>query len=311
MRTLRFHAYGEAADVLRLEEAAIPDPGQGRIRVRVQACGLNPADWALCKGLFAGRLPRGVGLDVSGIVDAFDVGVADVAGGDLVLGVPAWADEDSAGAADYAILAHWTRVPAGLDLIEAAALPMAVETAFRSLESLKVSAEHTLLIHGAGTTVGFAAVQMAHLRGAWVIATAGPTYADRLRGFGAAVTGYGEGMVERVLALAGGPVDLVLDCAPPSGALPDLVRAAGGEPHRVFTITDFETAATLGVRTSFDEELVMRYDVLGRFAALAAAGRLTVPIGRTFALDDWRAALALSQGGQPRGKLILLPAGAA
>ena len=55
----------------------------------------------------------------------------------------------------------------------------------------------------------------------------------------------------------------------------------------------------------------MRYDVLGRFAELAAAGALAVPIGRTFALDDWRAALALSQGGQPRGKLILLPAGAA
>lgn len=44
MRTLRFHGYGEPADVLRLDDAAIPDPGPGRIRVLVHACGINPAD---------------------------------------------------------------------------------------------------------------------------------------------------------------------------------------------------------------------------------------------------------------------------
>src|SRR3954465_6910216 len=70
MRTLRFHDYGEPADVLRLEETTIPIPGPAGIRVRVHAGGLNPADWALCRGLFAGNLPRGIGLDVSGIVDS-------------------------------------------------------------------------------------------------------------------------------------------------------------------------------------------------------------------------------------------------
>ena len=65
MKTLRFHEYGEPSEVLRLEEAAVPSPRAGQIRVRVRACGLNPADWALCRGLFAGDLPRGVGLDVS------------------------------------------------------------------------------------------------------------------------------------------------------------------------------------------------------------------------------------------------------
>ncbi len=47
MRTLRFHTYGEPADVLRLEDAPVPEPSSRRVRVAVQACGLNPADWAL------------------------------------------------------------------------------------------------------------------------------------------------------------------------------------------------------------------------------------------------------------------------
>jgi NADPH:quinone reductase-like Zn-dependent oxidoreductase len=48
----------------------VPAPDPGRIRVVVHACGLTPADWALCRGLFPGKLPRGIGIDVSGTVDA-------------------------------------------------------------------------------------------------------------------------------------------------------------------------------------------------------------------------------------------------
>ncbi|MEV0407042.1 alcohol dehydrogenase catalytic domain-containing protein, partial [Actinoallomurus sp. NPDC050550] len=168
MSGVRFHDYGEPTDVLRMEQVAIPDPGPGRIRVAVHACGLNPADWALCRGLFPGRLPRGIGLEVSGTVDAIGDGVTDVAIGDRVLGSADYADGPSAGAADFAVMNNWARVPAGLDLVQAAALPMAVETAYRHLEGLRVTSGHTLLVHGAGTTVGFAAVQIGLIRGARV-----------------------------------------------------------------------------------------------------------------------------------------------
>jgi NADPH:quinone reductase-like Zn-dependent oxidoreductase len=308
-RAVRFHDYGEPADVLRLDQAPVPDPGPDRIRVIVHACGLNPADWALCRGLFAGQLPRGIGLELSGTVDAVGPGVSDVGIGDQVLGAADYAGGPSAGAADRAIMNHWARVPAGLDLVQAAALPMAVETAYRSVDSLGVSAGQTLLVSGAGTTVGFAAVQIAALRGARVIATAGDTYAGRLRALGATVTAYGGGLAGRVLDAAGGPVDLVLDTAPPSGVLPDLVRAAGGDPRRVLTVSDMAAAAALGVRDSLGEGGTLRYDVLGEFAQRAADGQFTVPVARTFPLGDWRAALGASEGGQARGKLILLAAG--
>jgi NADPH:quinone reductase-like Zn-dependent oxidoreductase len=309
MNAVRFHDYGEPADVLRLEQAAVPSPEPGRIRVVVHACGLNPADWALCRGLFPGKLPRGIGLEVSGTVDALGAGVTDVFIGDLVLGSADYAGGHSAGAADRAIMNNWTRIPTGLDPVQAAALPMAVETAYRSLEGLRVTAGNTLMVHGAGTMVGFAAVQIGLVRGARVFATAGQTYADRLRAFGATVTSYGDGTADRVLEAAGGPVDLVLDTAPPSGALPDLVRIAGADPRRVLTVTDTGAAAELGVRTSFDADMAprLRYDVLGEYAQRAAEGRFTIPVAATFPLDQWRAALELSTSGHPRGKLILLP----
>lgn len=307
MNAVRFHEYGEAADVLRMDQAAVPAPGPGRVRVVVHACGLNPADWALCGGLFPGELPRGIGLEVSGTVDAVGEGVTDVAVGDAVLGSADYAAGHSAGAADLAIMDNWARVPPGLDLVQAAALPMAVETAYRSVESLGVTAGHTLLVHGAGTMVGFAAVQIGLMRGARVIATAGDTYAGRLRELGATVTSYGDGMVERIKEAADGPVDLVLDTAPVSGALPGLLRVANDDPRRVLTIVDFDAASELGVRTTFTEDQPLRYDVLGEFARYAADGRFTIPIARTFRLGDWRTALDVSQTGHARGKLVLLP----
>ena len=325
MRSLRFHEYGDPADVLRLETAPIPDPGPNSIRVRVEACGLNPADWALCKGLFARDLPRGIGLDVAGVVDAVGEGVTGVAIGDPVLGPANYADHGSAGASDYAILDHWALIPPGLDMIHAASLTMAVETAYRGIDWLGVSAGQTLVVSGAGTTVGFAAVQMGLLRGARVIATAGATFADRLRALGAEVTPYGEGMVERVRALAGKTPDLIYDAAPTNlllggtgaSVLPELVEIAGGDGKRVLTCVDMVRAPQYGVRNGFDEKpggpggAVLRYDVLGDFAKLAAEGRFSVPLARTLTFEQWPEALAVSVSGRAHGKLVLLPGASA
>jgi len=328
MRALQFHAFGEPADVLVLGETQIPVPAAGRICVEVHACGLNPADWALCRGLFPGALPRGIGLDVAGTVHAVGEGVTDVAVGDRVVGAADFAGSTSAGAADFAILDHWAAMPAGLDFVAASALPMAIETAALHLDALDLAGGKTIVIHGAGTTIGFAAVQIALQRGAKVIATAGDTYAERLRAMGASVTAYGEGMVDRIRAF-GGHIDVVLDTSPnvadpklvhkfisgdrsalptaTSGVLVDLVRVADGDPKRVVTISNI-AAAAIGVRTSFD--LLKPGD-----ATPAARGKLlrayvdkvTVPIAHTYPLDDWRTALAASQGGNARGKLVLLP----
>jgi NADPH:quinone reductase-like Zn-dependent oxidoreductase len=303
IRALRFHRYGEPADVLHLEEAPVPIPGASRIRVVVHACGLNPADWALCRKLYNMELPRGIGIDVSGTVDAVGEGVTDVAVGDKVLGFADFAHYPSAGASEVAVLDHWAKVPAGLDMNLAAALPMAAIIGRHAVDALEVKSGQTLLVHGGGSMMGFSAVQIALARGIKVFTTAGSTNADKLRGFGATVTAYGDGMVERVKAL--GPIDLVLDTV--GGVLPDLIRIVDGNPKRVLSIAD-RSAQELGVRGNYDEGLPLHYETFGEMAQAAAAGKFTIPIARTFPLEQWREAMEISTSGKASGKLLLLPA---
>ncbi|MEV4088284.1 NADP-dependent oxidoreductase, partial [Nonomuraea fuscirosea] len=203
MKALQFDRFG-SPDVIVLRDVALPEPGPGQIRVAVRACGLTPADWALVDGLFADRLPplpRGLGLEIAGTVDALGTGVTGVEIGDRVFG-PATFDGPTAGAAEYALMTYWARVPDGVTAEQAAALTMAAETAWRALDDLGVQPGELLLVHGAGTTVGEAAVRLALHRGVRVIATAGPARAPALEQIGARVTGYGDGMAERVRALA-------------------------------------------------------------------------------------------------------------
>lgn len=310
-RVIRFHGYGEPLDVLVEERAEIADPLAGRVRVRVVAAGLNPADWELCRGFMPGNLPRGIGYDVVGRVDAVGAGVEDITVGDLVVGGADFTGQPSAGAADLAILASWTRVPDGLDPIQAAVLPMVVRTAVWTLAAMDVGPHTTLLVHGAGSMVGFAAVQVAIELGARVIATAGPTYTSDLEGFGAAVTPYGDGMAERVRELVGGsPIDLVLDTAPPTpGAIPTLLEVVR-EPKDVVTISNHDEARRLGARVNLDLLAAATnplLDPIPEYVARTAAGKFHLPIARTFPLGAWREAAALSLSRAPRGKVVLLP----
>lgn len=304
-----FREYGEPEDVLREERIDITDPPSGRVRVRVGAVGLNPADWALCRGLMAGDLPRGIGYDVAGTIDAVGDSVLDVAVGDHVFGTADFAGQPSAGVAEVAILDSWYRVPGGLELVDAAALPMAVQTARWTLDVMGIRPESTLLVSGAGTTVGFAAAQIAVRRGARVIATAGPAFAGELTTMGALVTSYGEGMAERVRDLASGPVDLVFDASPPNaGSIPELI-ATVNDPSQVMTISNHTDARQLGARVNLDHlaDIAPASTFMPEYAALAAEGEFRIPIARTYPLAEWRDAVKLSISGHPHGKVILLP----
>jgi len=313
-RVLRFHEIGEPLEVLREERAEVPDPPTGNVRVRVLATGLNPADWELCRGFMPGALPRGIGYDVAGVVDAVGEGVDRGAAriGDVIFGTADFARQPSAGAAEVAILNNWSPVPAGLDPLRAATLPMVVQTAAWTLEIMDLEPGATLLVHGAGGMVGYAAVQIALKQGAKVIATAGPTFTADLEGFGARVTSYGTAMVDRVRILTDGrDVDFVLDTPRPGpGTLPDLIALAGGDPRRVMTISNHDEARALGARVNIDEfrpGLTPLTALLPEYATLAAQGAFRLPIARSYPFEQWRDAVRLSLSGNPHGKVVLLP----
>jgi NADPH:quinone reductase-like Zn-dependent oxidoreductase len=302
MRGIEFSQFG-GPEVLELVELPDPEPGPGQIRVAVRAAGVNPIDWKVRSGAMGGDLPKRTGQEVAGVVDRLGDGVTGVAVGDAVFGGAA----GGGGAAELALLENYAPVPASLDFAGAAALPVAVETAARTLDALGVSGGQTIVINGASGSVGIAAVQFARDRGARVIGTASPANQDYVREFGAEPTTYGDGLVDRVRALAGGRdavVDRGLD-ASGGGVLPALVELTGS-PHRVVTIADYAGAQETGVPFSGGMGPERAWHALADAAQLIEAGRFRLPVAQTFPLSDIAEAHRVSETGHPRGKLVLI-----
>ncbi|MFJ5608703.1 NADP-dependent oxidoreductase [Streptomyces sp. NPDC093221] len=296
MKAARFSRFG-GPEVLEIVDLPDPHPGPGRIRIAVRAAGLNASDWKKRKGLMDEELPQTLGYEAAGVVDEVGEGVTDVAVGDRVFGLCA----EGAAQAELAVLSFYAPIPASLDFAGAAALPSAVETAARGLDQLGVRGG-TVLVNGASGSVGAAAVQLAVARGARVIGTASPANHDFLRSLGAEPVSYGDGLSDRVRALAPDGVDTALDVAG-SGALPELIALAGGPGH-VVTLADFLGAREHGVTFSRGDSGRALY-VLTEIGPLIEAGRFALPVARTFPLADIAQAHRLSEEGHVRGKIVL------
>jgi NADPH:quinone reductase-like Zn-dependent oxidoreductase len=299
MRAVQFSQFG-GPEVLEVVDLPDPQPAAGQIRVAVRAAGVNPVDWKVRSGMMGGNLPHATGQEVAGVVDKLGDGVTDVVVGDQVFGSVV----GGAGAAELALLEQYAPIPPSLDFAGAAALTVAVETATRVLDLLSVGEGQTVLINGASGAVGLSAVQLAQARGARVIGTAGPGNHEFLRSLGAEPTTYGDGLVERVRALAPDGVDAAVD-ASGGGALPALVELAGGAEH-VVTIADYAGAEATGVTFSGGMGSQRAWQSLREIGALIGAGRFSLPVARTFPLDQIADAHRESQTGHVRGKLVLL-----
>src|ERR1700760_382201 len=299
MRAIQYESCG-GPDVPELVEAAEPHAAAKQVRVAVKAVGVNPVDWKFRQGMMGGDLPRRTGIEVAGVVDEVGEGVDDVKPGDDVFGSVVGGD----GAADFALLENYAPMPESLDFAGAAALPVAVETATRTLDLLDVGAGQTVLVNGAAGAVGIATVQLARERGAKVIGTASAANHDYLRSFGAEATTYGDGLLERVRELAPDGVDRAIDDAG-GGALSALVELAGGAEH-VVTIADYQGSQETGVLMTGGAGSKRAWYALAEVAALIDAGRFSLPVAQTFPLEQIADAHRLSEGGHVRGKLVLL-----
>jgi NADPH:quinone reductase-like Zn-dependent oxidoreductase len=297
MRVVRHTEHG-GPSVLTVGEAPVPEPGPGQVRVAVRAAGVNPVDVKLRSGAMRAPLPRVPGAEVAGVVDAVGAGVADAAVGDAVVGWPV-----GGGYAEYAVLSVYAAKPDALDWVAAAALPVAGEAALRALRALAPRPGETLLINGASGSVGAIATQLAVADGVTVVGTAAPANLDRVRALGAAATPYGDGLADRVRALAPDGVDAVLDAAG-HGALPDAIALRGGV-DRVVTIAD-SAADELGVPFLAGGAEDQTADVLRTLLDAAASGRITPPAARVLPLEEAaRAHADLEAWGS--GKTVLVP----
>src|SRR5277367_1317830 len=169
MKAIVVHDYG-GPEVLKFEEYPDPIPGAGEVLVRVAAASVNPLDYkrraGLTKDYYPIKFPGLIGVDMAGTVVKIGPGAEGFSIGDQVF---AMADNTYAElcVVNVAILA---KVPKGLDLIEAAALPLVTTTGNQLLSATGVKSGQTVMVVGAVGNVGRSAVFTAKERGATVIA---------------------------------------------------------------------------------------------------------------------------------------------
>jgi NADPH:quinone reductase-like Zn-dependent oxidoreductase len=279
-----------------IQELPTPEPGQGQVRIRVNAAALNGIDAAIAGGMLKGmaeyRFPVVIGRDAAGAVDAVGEGVEHVSIGDEVLGnVPLTETLRDGTVAEYALLPadFVLSKPASLDFTEAAALPLAGAAALAAVDAADLQHGQTVLIAGAGGGVGSFAIQLAVARGATVIATGLPEDADRLRKLGAGtVVDYQGDVAERVLADHPDGVDALLDLVsfdPDSfGEFAKAVRRGGKVASTAGGATE-EALAVAGL-TGQVISAVPNRDTLTRLVSEIERGALEVDVERVLPLDQ-------------------------
>src|SRR6202046_4158894 len=169
MKAVVVHQYG-GPEVLKFQDYPAPVPGPGEVLVRLAAASVNPIDYkrraGLTKDFYPMKFPGLIGVDMSGTVVKIGPGVEGFSVGDQVF---AMADNTYAElcVVNAAVLA---KVPKGLDLIQAAALPLVTTTGNQLLLATEIKAGQTVVVVGAAGNVGRSAVFTAKARGATVIA---------------------------------------------------------------------------------------------------------------------------------------------
>jgi NADPH:quinone reductase-like Zn-dependent oxidoreductase len=306
MRAVTYDSYTSDTSDLVYSEVADPKVGPGQVLIEVRAAGVNPVDWKVMAGgldpMMDAVFPVIPGWDVAGVVTRVGPDTPDFAPGDEVISY-ARKDVVHAGTfAEYIAVSadHVARKPAALDWAQAGGLPLAGLTALHTLDRLAVGPTDILLVHGAAGGVGSLAVQIAVARGARVIGTASERNHDFVRDLGAEPVAYGEGVVDRIRALAPDGATAVADFVGGQLETTLAVLAPGG---RHASIADSSVVQHGG------QSLWVRPNgaKLAEVAALAEQGVLTVEIAETFPLEKAAAAFDASRTHHTRGKLVIVP----
>ena len=301
MKAVVITEYG-SNDVVHLVDIDKPSPGAGEVLVKVHAAGVNPIDWKIRGG--AGErmgmtLPIRLGGEFVGTIEALGPGVHSFGHGEAVFGMV-----HTGAFAEYTLAKadNIVRKPSGLDFIQAAALPLAGTTAWQALfDEAGLSAGQRLLVTGGSGGVGSLAVQFAKAKGAHVTAVASARNAQFVRDLGAdAFIDYTSGPFEE----AASDVDVVLDTVGGETfqrAFKTLRKGGFMVTVVAFPVDEAERFE-VSVKRSFTVPSALS---LSAIADLVEAGKVTPHIDTVLPLAEIRQALALSEAGRARGKIVL------
>jgi NADPH:quinone reductase-like Zn-dependent oxidoreductase len=279
----------------------MPEPAETQIRIKVRVSGVGPTDLKIRRGDLDGVFPLAesavLGFETAGVVDALGRGVSGVAVGDEVA---AWLPS-LGGYGEYALAGAWTPKPPQVSWTDAGALPASAEAAVGVLRQLGVAEGETLLILGAGGSVGMIATQLAMRQGLKVIGAVGARDEALTRQLGATPVRYGSDLVSNVRGVTD-RVDATFDAAG-KGGLEDAITLTGGS-DRVITLAD-ERAAELGVR--FSAATPDRApDGVEIGMQLLASGELRLRSQRSLPMSSAAEAHELLEEGQAHEKLVLV-----
>ena len=331
MKAVRQHEFG-GPEVLRYEEAPIPELKQSEVLVRVHAIGINPPDWNLRDGYKMlspewqpqVSFPVILGTDVSGVIEAVADDVTDFpVGGEvysmvrfpsgLAGGSKAYAEYVSVPVSEVAIK------PTGIDHVHTAGAPMSLLTAWQFMIELGHNvpnplqpnrhepvplAGKTVLVNGAAGGVGHFAVQIAKWKGARVIAVGSGKHETFLQDLGAdEFIDYTKVVPEEIVS----DIDLVIDAVggPTTSRFLRTLKP-GGALFPIFPLgfSGTDEAEKLGVTVSATQ-VQSSGAQLAKLGRLLDAGTIRVAIDSTFPLADARKAHERASRGHIQGKIVL------
>jgi len=306
MKAIVMHNYG-GPDVLKFEDVPRPEPKESEILVRVVAAGVNPGDGMVRAGMFAKYaktpFPMIPGYDIAGIVEKTGTKIAKFKKGDSIYAYISL--KDGGGYAEYAVATEVEAAakPQSLNYVEAAAAPVVALTAWQALiDTAKLSAGQTVLIHGGSGGVGTFAIQIAKARGAKVIATASTANQDLLKQLGADISiDYTKTKFEDVAK----DVDVVLD----SVGKDTLTRSYSVVKKGGFIVTlvaridqaELDKHGIRGASLSVDPNS----NELAEIGNLIDEKKIKVIVSQTFPLSEAAKAQEQVATGHTRGKIVL------
>jgi NADPH:quinone reductase-like Zn-dependent oxidoreductase len=305
MKAVRIHSYG-GTEVLKYEDAPRPEPKDDEILVRVIAASVNPVDAKVRQGHFkppGATMPLIIGYDISGVVEKTGAKATKFKPGDAVY---AYLALTRGGAyAEYAIAKETEAAPkpASITHEQAAAVPLAALTAWQALvETAKLDAGQTVLIHGGSGGVGAFAIQIAKARGAKVIATASTPNQEFLKERGAdQAIDYKTTKFEEIVK----DVDVVLDLV--SG---DTLARSYGVVKKggiIVSVLDNPDRGELQKHRIRGTAILVRPEatMLAELTKLIDAKKVTPVVSQAIPLAEIAKAHAAIETGHTRGKIVL------
>ena len=306
MKAVVIHEYGDP-EVLMYEDVPRPEPKDDQLLIRVIAAGVNPVDAMIRSGMFdregTRAFPIILGGDVAGVVEKVGSKITKFKAGDPVFAYVSL--DNSGGYAQYALVTEREAAPKrkSLTYVEAAAVPIAGMTAWQALvDTAKLSAGQTVLIHGGSGGVGSFVIQIAKARGAKVIATASTANQEFLKQLGADVAiDYTKQKFEDVAK----DVDVVLDSigrdtlarsygvVKKGGIIVSLVARPNQDELQKHGIR----GAALNVESTSEQ--------LAEIGKLIDARKIKVIVSQTFPLSEAMKAQEQVATGHTRGKIVL------